>query len=205
MAATATTPAAGQLDVGDTWLLGVEVRDDSPPAKGAAKLVDATVAVTVTRPDDTTAGLAVTRDNLGQYSASYVLLAAGRHFAVASVSGTVVSVVTYAVTAFAPGKPPTVTDVRAYLDESGAKWSDPELQEVLDAERVNQAKLCVIDAVFPPDLRQALLRRCMRALALRSLPLAMPQGDAETGPQILPGRDPEVKRLEAPHRRVVVA
>lgn len=198
MSAAATTPTAGVSDVGDTWILGVEVRDDK-----TNDLVDATVAVTVTRPDDTTSALAVTQDGTGLYRASYVLLAAGRHFAVASVSGAVVSVVTYAVTAAAPGKPPNVQNLRDYLKESAAQWTDPDLQDALDAQGLAQAKKCRVGAEFPADLRLALLRRCMRHLALRSLPLAMPQGDAEAGPAILPGKDPEVRELEAGHRKLV--
>ncbi len=198
MTAAATTPTAGILDVGDTWLLGVEVRDDK-----TGDLVDATVAITATRPDDTTSALGVTQDGTGLYRASYVLLGPGRHFAVASVSGAVVSVVTFAVTAFAPGKPPTIVDLRTYLAESGPQWSDADLTDVLDAQSLAQAKKCRIGAEFPKDLRAALLRRCMRALALKALPLAMPQGDAEAGPAILPGKDPEVRELEAGHRKMV--
>jgi hypothetical protein len=199
--AAASTPAAGVLDVGDTWLLGVEVRDDD-----TEELVDATVAITVTKPDDSTSALAVDHDGTGAYSASYVLTASGRHFAVAAISGAVVSVVTFAVAAMAPGEPPTVDALRHYLQESGVRWTDPDLADVLAAETENQADLCRIDtAVFPAWARQALLRRCMRALAMRSLPLAMPQGDAESGPAILPWKDPEVTRLERPHRKVVFA
>ena len=60
------------------------------------------------------------------------------------------------------------------------------------------------DLLYPKDLRQALLRRVQRNLALRALPLAVLQGDAEAGSTILPGKDLEVRRLEGPFRRLLV-
>jgi hypothetical protein len=206
MPAIASTPTAGVLDVGDTWLLGVEVRTDEAGAQALGALVDADVTITVTRPDDTTAEPAVVHGGTGRYVASYKLLAAGRHFAVAAVSGAVVSVVTFTADAMAPGVPPTVTELRTYLEQPGVnlKWTDVELGEVLAAELENQAEVCRMPgAVFPAWARRAVLRRCQRALTLKSLPLATPQGDAEGGLSFIPRRDPEIDRLEGPHRKVV--
>lgn len=192
-----TTPVAGRLDVGDTWRLAVEVRDDD-----TGELTAATVTAVVTRPDDTTASPTVVEDSTGVYVAEYVLAVSGRHFAVVSASGAVVSVATFAVTAQATGSPPDVPAVRAYLKEAGLQWSDAELQDELDAETASQASVCRVGAVYPADLRKALLRRVQRALAMRALPLAVLQGDAELGTTtMLPGRDPEVRRLESPYRR----
>lgn len=206
MPAEATTPTGGISDIGDTWLLGVVVRtDDADEPDDVGDLVDATVAITVTKPDDSTVPLAVAHDGLGRYSAGYVVTGAGRHFAVAAVSGAVVSVVAYATNAIGPGEPPDVPQLRAYLKESGAKFDDAELAEVLEAELENQADVCDVPAVYPTWARRALLRRCARALAMKSLPLAMPQGDAETGPRFLPRNDPEVVRYEGPHRKVSFA
>ena len=103
---------------------------------------------------------------------------------------------------------PTVSDVRAYIGETNARWDDAALTEVLASEAAAQAAVARIPAdptAYPDDLRSALLRRVQRALALRALPLAVLTGDAEAGTStILPGRDPEVRRLEAPHRKLVV-
>jgi hypothetical protein len=41
-----------------------------------------------------------------------------------------------------------------------------------------------------------------RNLAMRGLPVAVLRGDGEAGDTILPGRDPEVRRFEAPYRRL---
>lgn len=96
---------------------------------------------------------------------------------------------------------PTITDVKAYMDAT--QWSDVELQGALNAEQVAQAKVCRV-ASYSDDLREALLRRVQVNLAKRALPLAVLQGDAEAGNTILPGRDPEVRRLEGPNRKAVV-
>lgn len=98
---------------------------------------------------------------------------------------------------------PTITDVRAYMEDAALQWTDPELQGALNAEQAAQARVCRV-ASYSDDLREALLRRVQRNLAMRALPLAVLQGDAEAGNSIVPGRDPEVRRLEAPYRRVVL-
>lgn len=96
---------------------------------------------------------------------------------------------------------PTLATLTAYLREGAASWDDADLQEALDAEAAAQRAVCVMPDVYPADLREALHRRAARNLALRSLPLAVHQGDSEAGSMLLPGRDPQVRRLEAPHLR----
>jgi hypothetical protein len=100
------------------------------------------------------------------------------------------------------GNMPALGDVKGYLGDTST--NDEVLQDALDAETAAQMGVCTLPAVYPLDLREALLRRVARNLALRGIPLAVLQGDAETGNLTLPGRDPEVRRLEAPHRKVVV-
>lgn len=99
---------------------------------------------------------------------------------------------------------PDLAAVKAYLGASAAQWSDADLSAVLASETAAQALACVIPDTYPDDMAQALLRRVQRALSLRALPLGMVQGDAEGGSTVLPGRDPEIRRLEAGHRRLVV-
>ena len=55
---------------------------------------------------------------------------------------------------------------------------------------------------YPAWAAEALCRRVARNLALRGLPLAVLQSDAEAGPLVLPGRDPERARLEGNFRRL---
>lgn len=100
---------------------------------------------------------------------------------------------------------PTAAEVAAYLGESS--YTEDQLTAALAAESAAQAARCRVpaaDAEWPADLAEALMRRVATNLARRNLPLAVLQGDAETGATILPGSDPEVRRLEAPHRRVTV-
>jgi hypothetical protein len=100
---------------------------------------------------------------------------------------------------------PTAEDVETYLGETS--YSSDEIGAVLAAEQAAQAARCRVpadDAAWPADLAEALKRRVARNLALRSLPLAELQGDAEIGvftPRVV---DSEVRRLEAPHRRITV-
>lgn len=99
---------------------------------------------------------------------------------------------------------PNLTVVKVYLGQFAASWTDETIQDALDAETAAQRARCRIPATYPADLGQALKRRVQRNLAMRQQPLAVLLGDAEAGSTILPGRDPEVRRLEAPHRRMVV-
>lgn len=55
---------------------------------------------------------------------------------------------------------------------------------------------------WPDDLREALIRRVARNLAMGALPLGVQA--TEVGGMVLGGKDPEVRRLEAPWRKVVM-
>jgi hypothetical protein len=108
---------------------------------------------------------------------------------------------------------PTIEEVRSRLKLTVDRIDDAELGDVLAAEIELQAKVCTIPAdptdppadAFPAPLRTALFRRVARAIALKGIPLAVLQGDAETGNTILPSNDPEVRRQERPYRREVIA
>lgn len=108
---------------------------------------------------------------------------------------------------------PTLAEIRARLKLTEDRIPDDELGDVLAAEIALQAKVCRIPVdptdppsdAFPAPLRTALFRRVARALALKGIPLAVLQGDAETGTTYLPSNDPEVRRMERPYRIEVVA
>lgn len=198
MGVTAISPRSRALAAGDVWELAVGVDNlDGEP-------VDVAPVITVTLPDGSTSAPAVEFLAPGTYRASYVPAVAGRFVAVAPVAG-------YGTTDFAAyvdvvtpdGGMPTVATV---LEYGGPQSSTPaQMQTALDAEAAAQRAVCAVGAVYPADLAEALCRRVMRNLALRRLPLATQTGDAEGGgPVPVPGRDPEVRRLEAPHRRLVV-
>lgn len=100
---------------------------------------------------------------------------------------------------------PNLDVVTQYLGAAAGSWAQADIQDALDAEAAAQRALCRIPAAYPADLAQALKRRVQRNLAMRQLPLAVLLGDAEVGgTTVLPGRDPEVRRLEGPYRRLVV-
>lgn len=99
---------------------------------------------------------------------------------------------------------PTAEDVEAYLGDTS--YSTDDITAVLAAEKAAQAARCRVpgdEATWPADLAEALKRRVARNLALRMLPLAQLEGDADVGlitPRVV---DAEVRRLEGPWRKLV--
>jgi hypothetical protein len=187
--------------VGDVWDLLVEVRN----ADG--ELVDAVPTVTVTLPNASTSIPSVETVSTGIYRAEYIPAAAGRHVATASATGYGLATFVAQVQAItANAGMPTVANYRAYDEDGGASWTDAQIQSALDTESAAQAATCRVGATYSADLREALLRRVLCNLARRGLPLAVLQGDAEAGSSSVmpPGRDPEVRRLEGPYRRLAV-
>lgn len=103
---------------------------------------------------------------------------------------------------------PTVEDTLLYLG-TGSSWTESEVSSAFDAEKAAQAKVCRVplDAdAWPADLAEALFRRVAHNLALRNLPLGIQASVSEMSVQNtrVGGTDAEVRRLEAPYRRVVV-
>ena len=101
--------------------------------------------------------------------------------------------------------PPDVTAAQTYL---GGNWTTAQVTDALAAEKAAQASRCRVPAdtdPWPADLAQALLRRVARNLALRNLPLGLQTALTETAVATTRvGADPEVRRLEAPFRKVDV-
>ena len=201
MPLTPTTADAGRIVVGDVWPIGFTITDDV-----YARLTDATVVVTVTRPDTSSTPATLTRVTTGTYLALYTIGAAGRHTAVVAVSGTVTASALWAVEALTVGALPTAAEAQAYLTSTGAtSYALSDISAALVAETAAQGRACRVPAWYPADLREALFRRVARNLAARSVPVAQWstfEGGA-SGTRV-PTLDPEIRRLEAPHRRMVV-
>lgn len=178
--------------VGAVWDILVDVRDS------AGELVDDAPVVTVTLPDTTTQAPAVETVCVGVYRAEVVVAASGtyRASAVTSTHGAV----DFAAHVTAAGLP-GLDDIDAYLGDHS--FTDEQLQDALDAEAAAQRGVCRVPAVLPSDLRQALLRRVQRNLAMRPQPFAM-LVDGDGVQSVIPGNDPEVRRLERRHRRLVM-
>lgn len=99
---------------------------------------------------------------------------------------------------------PTLAAVRVWLAVPASSLSDEQLAGVIAAELAAQAAVCTVGDPYPPDLAAALLRRCARHVAAKSLPTGL-VGDTEYGVARLPGVDAEIDRLERHHRTQVLA
>jgi len=103
---------------------------------------------------------------------------------------------------------PTLELVKSYLGVSHS-WTDAEVASALKAEKAGQARRCRVPADsedWPADLVEALCRRVAANLANRGLPLGVSAQMSEMSVQTtrVGGLDREVRRLEAPHRKVVI-
>lgn len=104
-------------------------------------------------------------------------------------------------------QPPTVTDVMDYLGDTS--WTEAQVETALLAEIEAQARVVRFPAEavdYPADLAEALFRRVAANLAVRALPLGVQATMSEMAvSQVrVGGGDREVRRLEAPWRRLVV-
>lgn len=196
-----STDSGVLLSLGGQWTLVVETRD----ANGYLSS-QVTPTLLITLPDGSTAApvFAAWPGRFACWYATYTPAVAGRFLAHASTPEDAVDAAAYVAGPTANTGLPDVNALARYLKGVAASWSTVELQEELDAETSAQRAVVGVWAVYPPDLRKALLRRVQRALAMRALPLAVNQGDADGGATILPGRDPVVRNLENPYRRLSV-
>lgn len=165
----------------------------------------ATITVTVTLPDGTTTTPAADKIDTGTYYARHYLTMAGRHTASVTTDGYgSAAFVATGVEITANADLPTVIDVDDYLKSGNREhsWTTDDLDDALTAEMAAQAKVCRIPAAYPADLRQALLRRCQRNLALRPNALGYVQSDGDV--TFLRGTDAEIGRLERPWRKLPI-
>lgn len=96
-------------------------------------------------------------------------------------------------------------EVKAYLGESADGWTDDEITSALTAETLAQSRVCRVPADMPADLAEALKRRVARSLNVRALPLGYAVQVDDTGFGISRlGYDAEIRRLEAPWKKVTV-
>lgn len=196
----AVAPTSSLLAVGDLWVMHFRVRDLD------GYLVDQAPSVAVTSPSGVTAASSVSSVDSGFYRATQVLTEAGRWVARAATEDYgLVDLTVFAELVVTGSGLPTLQDIADYLGSNST--SEEMRQDALDAEAAAQRARCRIPATYPADLREALLRRVMRNLAMRRIAYSgVPLGDAEAEPPAfaLGGNDPEVRRLEAPYRRLVV-
>jgi hypothetical protein len=198
MSVTVISNPSADVSVGGLWEVAVTVRD----ADGNLSAI--VPDLTITPPDGTPdAPVAMTQLAAGVYRTLVSIDAGGRWIGRADADTAGVGDVTaWASSPVSGTGMPNLTAVKTYLRETS--FTDADIQDALDAEAAAQRDVCRIPANYPTSLRQALLRRVMRNLAMRTLPLAVLESDAEGGDTVLPGRDPEVRRYEGPYRKLIV-
>lgn len=166
-------------------------------------------SVTILYPDDSPASApAITDNGDGTYTIGHVFDRPGRHVAAISIPATSESLVmvAYAVDLALAANLPTFATLDEYLGVGQHSWTDDDLTQAMDVETAAQRRVCRIPAAYPADLHEALLRRAARNLEMRRQLTEQPRTDSDFGVPALvpPGRDQEVRRLEAPFRKVRV-
>jgi hypothetical protein len=199
MAIKAKTDRIVELVLSDRWVIDVQVTDDD----GCA--VDVEPTITVTLPNGTTSSVTPEATGDGGYRGVYVpTVSTGRYVARVVADGYgAADFVAYVVSTTLAAGMPTLALVLNYLGWD-ADTADNDAATALATESAAQRAICNVGAVYPDDLRGALYRRVARNLAMKKLPVAVLRGDGEGGDTVLPGNDPEVKRLERPHRKVIL-
>lgn len=103
--------------------------------------------------------------------------------------------------------PPSLVEITEYLGDSHS-WGSEAIAQAYAAELGAQADVCRLpaDGSYPPALVDALGRRVAHNLAVRDLPLGVQAtvSDMAVATRSVGGLDPEVRRLEAPHRKMLI-
>jgi hypothetical protein len=182
-------------------------------------LVEATAlpVVTVLLPDGTTLTPAATFEEVTSYDGTAVIYDyVYQAEVVADTSGRWVAVVTDAsgATLFFQAFVADVSGTADFPDadelsnwlggEDAHSFTEQEMTDELAVAAAQQRRRCRIPAAFPPDLREALLRRAARLLYLRKqyTEQARTDGDFDAPPTFPPGRDFTTRDLEAAFLKV---
>jgi hypothetical protein len=100
-----------------------------------------------------------------------------------------------------PETPTLLDQVKTYLADSAISYTEASVEDALTAELAAQARVCRVGDPRPDDLLQALKRRVARNLTMRNLTLGVMADDA--GGIRIGSNDPEIRRFEAPFRKVI--
>jgi hypothetical protein len=118
--------------------------------------------------------------------------------AVITAGDDVLNLACYAEPVVAADARPAVEDVENYLGETSL--TTEELADALEAEASDQRSRCYTAPTYPPALFRALVRRAARAAAMQRVLLGLQ--DSEGFVSRVPVWDGEIRRYEAPHRRM---
>lgn len=196
MTVSLVSPAAADGLVGQTWTIRVQ----------ASELPTLVVAPPSGPPDSSILfALDASEPWCPVYAAEYVPALPGRYVAVVSVPGDVTAAQLFSSTISLAGDFPDAAELDIYLGGAGAhSWDVEELTEALAVESAAQRRVCRIPVAYPADLRGALLRRAARYLDVkRQMTQQDTGGDFEVPAGVPLGRDQEIRRLEAPFRKLV--
>lgn len=185
------------VSIGEQWIMRVFAKN----ADGTPSAIMPTGVVTL--PTDGTAALEMLPGpDAGCWYAIHVPTEPGRHLAhIESADGSA----DFTAQAVGPTPNADMPTPQDYTDRYGIhSHADTLVQQILDQEFAAQFKVCRIPAAYPEDLRGALLRRTNRVLAMLALPLAVRESAEGESQIVVPGRDPEVQRLERPWRRLPI-
>jgi hypothetical protein len=182
------------VTAGERWHITVDVTGDSGE-EAAAPTYEVTGA-------GTASGTMTLVDGWScRYEAYVPTAAAGWYMAVVTYGADVLNLACYADPVVAPGDRVTVADVEEFLRESS--WTTEEVADALAAEEADQRARCYTAPVYPPSLFHALKRRAARALAMQTILLGV-QDSADGFVSKVPRWDAEIRRYEAPYRRMVI-
>ena len=198
----ALTDESTDLVVGDRWVFDFQVTDyDDDPVGGVVP------TVTVTLPDGSSSPVTAEARGMGVFRGVVPSVASeGRYVAHVSATGYgVIDFVAYVSATSAVGVTledlvGNRTETFGYLGKTS--HSDEDVQGALDAEAAAQRRVCVVGAVYPPDLAEALKRRVQVNLNQRGQPAIVVADGGERS--FTPTNDPVVRRLERPHRKLVM-
>lgn len=209
MTVVPVTPPSVDLAVGAVWDVVVMVTDPD------GLIVDDAPVADLQLPDGSPSAPVMTEVAGGIWRAQLVTTLPGRYVGTITSAGNGAADFTAWVTARvdAAGMPkladlrgtdPTRSDPAdlGYLGQNS--FTDDELQDALDAEAAAQRRVCRVPANYPPDLRQALLRRVWRNLAMRGQPFLTVPGAEDGAVSVVPGLDAEIRRFERPYRKLVM-
>jgi hypothetical protein len=184
--------------VSGTWNIEFYTTDED------AWLAASSPVLTITNPDTTTEELNsedAQIEKAGCYLFRYTVTQPGRHVAqIASNDFSTYFISAYALEVTTEADFPVVGDAVAYAD---VQVDVDTATDLFEAEKAAQRARCRIPAAYPPDLRLALMRRFKRSVEMRRLSNASDASEFSTS--YTATNDPEIRRLENPYRKVLLA
>jgi hypothetical protein len=197
----AVSQLSQDLMVGQLWRIEISMDGTDTPV------------LEIVLPDGSTLAPAVIFSASSEYPypvwlAEHAVTVAGRHIGVVTTAeDSSLAFQAWVAAVTANTGLPDITDVDNYLGGAGShSWSDDDLTQALAAEAANQRRVCDIPAAYPDDLREALIRRAARNLDMRRRLTAQPSEGGDFDVPVLnpPGRDTEIRKYEAPWRKLGV-